>query len=542
MGNAVAVMRVSSEKQGFDGDSIEHQKDQIDLYASTRNITIKKYFIFIESASKEQQPVQEAIDYCKNLKNNIDFFIIKSIDRFTRGGSSLYDHMKTELNKHDVKLIDIYGVISNQTVNTLENLGVSYSWSVYNPSKKSELLEAERGHDEVRDILSRMIGSEVRYTRLGYWVRQAPFGYQSVKTETTHGKRYILAPHPKESVFIKRMFELKAQGSMLDHEIIAQINLMGFKTRKMYRRDPRDRNKAIGVINQNPLGLKLFDRLIKNPIFAGIIVQRWTNYKPVKCQFEGLISIETFNKANAGRVMLIIENGELIFLRGKPLKKKLVSTSISLRYPYKRIILCPKCRRMFYGSASRGRLGNHYPSYHCSKRGHYYRVPLKKLHQTVVDYLNEIRIKDEFIDNIQTEFREEQETKTQNTSFQASSIKTRITQINLETELIIEKINVLHTEVALKSLEDKLEKLNKEKIELTEIQKKTDRQLQVNKTTTNKQILAPKKSNKLPEFIINDQDAARKTKLFNRLFEQLPTYEELVEKTAILKPEFEIIE
>ena len=87
MGNAVAVMRVSSEKQGFDGDSIEHQKDQIDLYASTRNIIIKKYFIFIESASKEQQPIQEAIDYCANPKNNIQLFIIKSIDRFTRGGA-----------------------------------------------------------------------------------------------------------------------------------------------------------------------------------------------------------------------------------------------------------------------------------------------------------------------------------------------------------------------------------------------------------------------------------------------------------------------
>lgn len=37
----------------------------------------------MESAPKEQ-PVQEAIDYCKNPKNNIQLFIIKSIDRFAR--------------------------------------------------------------------------------------------------------------------------------------------------------------------------------------------------------------------------------------------------------------------------------------------------------------------------------------------------------------------------------------------------------------------------------------------------------------------------
>src|SRR5258708_5798667 len=209
MENAVAVMRISSERQGFDGDSIEHQKDQIDLYAENHNIVVKKYFTFIESASKEQQPVQEAIDYCKNPKNRVQLLLIKSIDRFTRGGSSLYDHMKTELTKKNVKLIDLYGVINHHQVNTLEHLGLRYSWSVYNPSKKSELLEAERGMDELRDIMSRLIGSEIRYERLGYSVRAAPFGYQNQRIETVHGKRCILVPHLKESVWIKRMFELK---------------------------------------------------------------------------------------------------------------------------------------------------------------------------------------------------------------------------------------------------------------------------------------------------------------------------------------------
>lgn len=37
-------------------------------------------------------------------------------------------------------------------------------------SKKSEILEAERAKDEIRDILSRMIGAEIRYVRMGYRV------------------------------------------------------------------------------------------------------------------------------------------------------------------------------------------------------------------------------------------------------------------------------------------------------------------------------------------------------------------------------------
>ena len=123
--NAVAAIRISSLKQGLQGDSPEAQKEQIERFAQARNINVKKFFIFMESASKEKQPVQEAIDYGKNPKNNIQLFIIKSIDRFTRGGSYLYDHLKMQLQKSQVKLIDIYGIIGNQDVNTLEHLNIS---------------------------------------------------------------------------------------------------------------------------------------------------------------------------------------------------------------------------------------------------------------------------------------------------------------------------------------------------------------------------------------------------------------------------------
>src|SRR5688572_32097599 len=97
--NAVAAIRVSSIKQGLQGDSPDAQKEQIEQFAKVHNIHIKKFFIFLESASKEEQPVQEAIDYCKNPKNDIQLFVIKSIDRFTRGRSYFYDHMKMQLTR-----------------------------------------------------------------------------------------------------------------------------------------------------------------------------------------------------------------------------------------------------------------------------------------------------------------------------------------------------------------------------------------------------------------------------------------------------------
>jgi len=83
----------------------------------------------------------------------------------------------------------------------------------------------------MRDIMTRMIGAEIRYVRMGYRVRQAPFGYQNKKVETPHGKRVILKPHPQESRWVIRMFELRLQGNLNDKEIVETINNLGFKTR-----------------------------------------------------------------------------------------------------------------------------------------------------------------------------------------------------------------------------------------------------------------------------------------------------------------------
>lgn len=39
---------------------------------------------------------------------------------------------------------------------------------------------------------------------------------------------------------------------------------------------------------------------VKNPLYAGIICEKWTKNIPIKAQFKGLVSIELWNKANRG--------------------------------------------------------------------------------------------------------------------------------------------------------------------------------------------------------------------------------------------------
>lgn len=443
-----------------------------------------------------------------------------------------------QLNKHNVKLVDLYGIISNQTVNTLEHLGVAYSWSVYNPTKKSELLEAERGKDEMRDIMTRLIGAEIRYVRLGYHVRAAPLGYQNEKVETHHGKRIILVPHPLESKWILQMYELKSQGNLSDREIIELVNLFGFKSRKCYFRHPKNRTKIIGVKGGTPLTLKYFDRLLRNPIYAGINCEKWSNNKPVKCQFPGLVSIETFNKANQGKVMIVEDENGVEIVKGKQIAKRLVYTSRSRLYPYKRLVVCPICKHFFYGSASRGRLGKYYPAYHCNKRGHYYRIPVKKFEETVVNYLSRVRIKDEHISKYQKIFSEEKDKQVQYSENKSDAIEKRLREIDMEIKLNLEKINVLSSSIALQSVEGKLKLLEEEKTKLIadEVQVKVQSENDSKVTQQSSQPL-----NMIPEYIINDHNVVRRTKLFGYLFSESPTYQELCDFTAPLYSEFEIL-
>ena len=72
--------------------------------------------------------MQRAIDQIKHDKR-VELFIVKSIDRFTRGGFKPYGDLKEQLEKLNIGLIDTFGVIGNQKINTLEYLGLEYDWS-----------------------------------------------------------------------------------------------------------------------------------------------------------------------------------------------------------------------------------------------------------------------------------------------------------------------------------------------------------------------------------------------------------------------------
>ena len=519
------AIRVSSDKQGLDGDSPEAQREQGEAYAKAHNIVITETIILLESASHEVQPMQKVIDVCKDKSKGFQVVLIKSIDRFTRGGGDYYSPLKRQLTRLGIALEDMYGVIGKQQINTLEHTGFKYYWSEFNPTQKSEYLEAERAKDEMRDIMSRMIGAEIRYTQLGYWMRRPHYGFRSVKIDTKNGKRTILKPDRNEAKFIIKLFEMRAAHVYTNQQIADELNSMGFRSRVTIVRDKYDRTKIKRQIGGRKMTAKMIDQYTSKLVYCGIIKEKWTHDKPVKAQFDGLVSVDLFNEANRGRVFVEIDSRDNIIIKRKAVPDHLKNKQVyNPDYPYKQVVACPKCGKTLSGSATRGKLGKHYPAYHCSRDGHYFRVSKPEFDKTIEDFVRAITIKPEYVDDVIAAIAElwrERQTK------QIDANRQRLEHrdsLQSQIKATVDRMRIVTSETALKYLEEDIVSVEKELAELDEeIAKQPNLQAEFDQVLQYAKYILEH----LSELLLDLCNPLRKAAFFGAIFNKLPTYEQI---------------
>jgi len=416
-------------------------------------------------------------------------------------------------------------VISGEEVNTLDHLGFEYKWSKYSPSKKSEILEAERAKDELRDIMSRMIGAEIRYTQMGYWMRQPPYGFVSKKVETKNGKRCVLKPHPTESKYMTMIFEMRAQR-IRDEDIIARLTDLGCRTRVRYKRDKHDRTKIVSKSGGDPLTIKGLGKLIRNPIYAGINAEKWTGGKPIRCAFKGLVSVELFNKANRGKRVIVEGSGDDVQVcTEKPAAHLIEKGRRNPDFPYRKFILCPECGNPLGGSATRGRNGTYYPAYHCSKHGHYYRIPKQELEDTVAAFVSNLIVPEERIQAVVDAIAAEWNLRNQGQLEEIQGIADRITELQKDFDATMDKIRVLTSPTTIKFMEEDLMKIEQQikTLAAEKAKKEAQRPADLNRILGRARHFAEN----LEQLLIKQIDPIKKARLFAAIFDRTPTYAEL---------------
>ncbi len=539
--NCIGDCRISSHKQQ-EGSSLEDQENQILRFAKNNNWEIISVFKKVYSGrASVREDFEEIIDYIKKQRKegiHIHKYIIYSIDRFTRDGAVVFQEMKRRVNDLGTDLVDVGGIIQPMR-NTLEYLGFQYPWSEQSPTATAELAKAQNSKDEVTNILTRMIGAEIRLVQEGFKVRQPNDGFKNDKVIINGKKKVIQIPDPERVQFFKAMYDFRIQG-LDDNDIVARLNAMNFRTKIRNIWDEK-RERVIGQTTPKLLTIKHFQRLIQRPIYAGVLCEKWTHNKPIYAQYKGIVTIDEFNKANRGKIF-IKENhdGTLEILYNYICKAKRLKNNPD--YPFK-FILCPFCEKPMLGSKSRGKSGESFKAYHCGKtksRKHdYFRVPKDTFDSNVTKYLRSLKSESSFMDAFELILVDVYREHEKKIVSQSSLMNQNVGQLKAEQASVLNTLLATQSIVARKKIEERIDELEVQ-IKNAENQRN---EIEITEKNVKSYIRYVKYvMEHLSEVLLDTGDLNVQTILFSLVFEQTPTYIEILNGTPKLSLSFKLSE
>lgn len=535
--------RISSTKQA-DGNGLDMQEQGCLYFANTNNWEVIRIFKKSYSGRAEaREDFEEIKNFLKSERNQgrpIDYYLVRAIDRFTRNGYLTYAEMKRQLSIIGVSIVDTESVVQPE-VNTLENLGFSYDWSMTNTAEIIEMLKTQQAKSEVTQILTRMIGAEIALTKQGYRTRCPNDGYINKKVIVDGKKRTIMVPDPKRAHFFIEMFNLRAQGNLSDKEIVTKINAMGFKTKPQnvwFTHKDTGVRKVIAKTSGHPLTVKTLQKYIKRPIYTGIVCEKWTHNKPIRAAYEGLVSVEVFNLANRGKVTIKEDKDTLTLLynhQETPNKQK--RQKYRKEYHYDKMVLCPKgCGKPTLSSANTGKMGKKFPAYHCN-RSHcgYWRVPQKEF-ETVVDrFLDGMSFNKGFFTRLERCLIQEYKERKHEVTKTRIAIDKYIKELQAQQSNLLDAITQAESPIVRRGLEKKIVEIE-EAINSTqpEQEKNNIQESDINRFISYATYLMehPKKT------LRNNDNPYKQKVLWSLVFDGVPTYTELLNGTPKLSPLF----
>lgn len=529
--DAVAYLRVSSSKQFQNGESISDQKNVCNSLADTRNLKIVpngEPFYDVFSGRKETRPAYEKLKAFVKKNKSVRYCIIRCIDRFTRNGTLVYETMKKELEDLGVQLIDSHGIIQ-PTKNTLEHLAIEYPWSKTRPSEITELVMAQQGKNEVSQILTRTIGAEIVLVRDGYHIGPPREGFINSKTVIDGKKKPIQIPDPESAHFFIKMFELRTLGTHSDEEIVKQVNAMGYRSR-VRNKWSNTKEGIVGSTGGLPLTVKHLQNVISNPIYCGVNKGKWL-IEPIKTRYAGLVTIQTFNQANKGKLFIEEGHSSQIKIHKDFNPHSLKRSKDNPLFPFKSVILCPECEKPFLGSVSRGKSGKGFPAYHCSRAHKHYGVNKDEFEDKLAHLIVNLKYKEGFIKSFETtlvnKYREKEK------ELGESSLKINISVVDLETEKLekIKAFSSTENSVIRESLEKQINDLHRQILEAQGQRNK----LEIKENDVHDFVGYAKYLMEHPEeMLLKQKNFTNLRSLFGLVFDKLPTYTQILNGTPKL--------
>ncbi len=539
---AIGYARVSTPKQAVDGDSLRVQAQLIAKAIHARGLELVPDSKVLEepfTGTTDDRPVySEALAFIKKHPGRVKYFVVRSIDRFSREGSFRYQEMKRELEALGVQLTDVDGVIQ-PVVNSLAHLNVSYKWSKRSPSAITEVVLAEAGSNEVSTILTRLIGTQIGLVREGFHIGPADDGYVVKRTRVAGKKRCIQVVDPERAPFYQLMFEMRAEQTYSDKQIVEHINRLGFQFKPKNKWD-RLKTTVVGRIPPKPLTVKALQSIILRSVYCGVILEKWNQGEPVRAAGgQAIVSIETFNRANRGK-RFIRENGDGTLKMFYDYRPELVvekRSRFNRRWLFKNAVICPVCEKPLYASSSRSRSGDLYGFYHCNRGHKRYSVPQATLDDAYTGFLDKIRFEESAWDRTRVFLKAAyRKTLTEKESLRRHTQKT-IEDVEMEKTRVAEAFTAATSKLMRETLEKKLDELEKQGASLEVAEESMDlTEAELDEFVEHAERLL-EHPGKVPSYV---EDMREQSEIFGLLFSRLPTFEEIGFGTPLLSAAFTV--
>jgi site-specific DNA recombinase len=302
----IIYTRVSSKEQLLENYSIEAQTKYCEEYAQQLGFSEIKYMGGIaESAKNEKRETYKAmLNYAMDKRNSIDAVIVYSIDRFSR-------HLPTaapDIERLRKKEVILYSV--HEGINSKDEMGLLLMHFKLSNSQFENNLRAARAKAGVK---SRVLLGE-------YPFATPPVGYYK-----DSNKRLIVN---EDGELLRKAFRMLLDGYTLT-QMMNEMSKYGL------------------VIKLNRWG-----EIVRNPIYAGLIVSEANENKPVKGIHEPIVPEKDFK---------LLQD----ILSGKS-KPRLKETETIEALPLKTMLLCPRCHDKLTGDIKKSKKNK--PAYYkCNK-------------------------------------------------------------------------------------------------------------------------------------------------------------------------------
>ena len=313
--DAVIYCRVSTKEQQ-ENLSLPVQEKTCRTWCEQNGYNVLRVFKEAESAKTvNRAEFQRMLEFCALNKKTVGVLLFYDASRFSRENSEY----------HQVKaILKTQGIATRAATQHFDDSPVG--------ELTESLLSAYATFDNRMRAVRTTEGMKAAIKN-GHWVHRAPLGYENVQNVGQNEPN--LRPDGQRAPLIAHAFELLGTNTCRKADALAVVTKMGLTD-----------------ISGRPVSPQSFDKILRNPTYAGWIVSSWG----IKARglFEPLVSDALFDRVQS-------------ILAGR---RPAISTRLSQHpdFPLRVFVRCGTCGTPMTGSYSTGKLGTKYGYYHCREK------------------------------------------------------------------------------------------------------------------------------------------------------------------------------